>query len=92
MAPQELIRLRAALRFAREPRVETILREVIADAGTGWPHWSGRSSTGLTAGAQGAERHLVIKDASAWRAGIQYRRSEAPVAAAVAADGHACDP
>jgi hypothetical protein len=29
---KSIIRLRAALRFAREPRVETILREVIADA------------------------------------------------------------
>jgi hypothetical protein len=29
---KRLIRLRAALRFAREPRTETILREVIADA------------------------------------------------------------
>jgi hypothetical protein len=27
-----VIRLRTALRFAREPRTETILREVIADA------------------------------------------------------------
>jgi hypothetical protein len=27
-----VIRLRAALRFAREPRTETLLREVIADA------------------------------------------------------------
>jgi hypothetical protein len=27
-----IIRLRAALRFAKEPRTETILREVIADA------------------------------------------------------------
>jgi hypothetical protein len=29
---KSIIRLRAALRFAKEPRVETILREVIADA------------------------------------------------------------
>lgn len=29
---KSIIRLRAALRFARELRVETILREVIADA------------------------------------------------------------
>jgi hypothetical protein len=29
---KSIIRLRAALRFAREPRTETIVREVIADA------------------------------------------------------------
>jgi hypothetical protein len=29
---KSIIRLRAALRFAKEPRVEAILREVIADA------------------------------------------------------------
>jgi hypothetical protein len=29
---KNIIRLRTALRFAKEPRTETILREVIADA------------------------------------------------------------
>ena len=29
---KSIIRLRAALRFAREPRTETILRDFIADA------------------------------------------------------------
>jgi hypothetical protein len=32
LAPKEHYSMRAALRLKREPRVETILREVIADA------------------------------------------------------------
>jgi hypothetical protein len=40
LAPKEHYSMRAALRLTREPRVETILREVMLTPTTGWLNWN----------------------------------------------------